>query len=103
MANDLRESCRIQNLSSVLQEIKAAGGEATAVPLDVGSGKEKIDASIDIAIGAYGHIDVLVRRCLLQVLSALQILNFCWIGWIFYHEFQVSGSRSPLNDVLGPL
>lgn len=75
MANDLRIS-QIRSMLSVLQEIKAAGGEATAVPLDVGAGKEKIDASIDAAIGAYGHIDVLVRRCLLPVLSAYKFLAF---------------------------
>jgi hypothetical protein len=44
--------------------------------LDVGAGKEKFDASIDAAIGAYGHIDVLVRRCLLPVSSAYESLAF---------------------------
>jgi NAD(P)-dependent dehydrogenase (short-subunit alcohol dehydrogenase family) len=53
---------RQEKLEALVTEIKAAGGEATAVPLDVGAGKEKIDDSIDAAIGAYGHIDVLVNN-----------------------------------------
>ncbi|GAQ83087.1 hypothetical protein KFL_001350110 [Klebsormidium nitens] len=53
---------RLDKLEALVADIKAAGGEAAAVQLDVGAGQEKVVAGVDEAIAAFGHIDVLVNN-----------------------------------------
>lgn len=45
----------------LMQDIKASGGEATAVSLDVSKGRAQIAEGIKKAANAYGQIDILVR------------------------------------------
>lgn len=47
-------------LPDSLQEIKAAGGEASAINLDVSKGRDTIAEGIANAAAVYGHIDILV-------------------------------------------
>ena len=51
---------RAEKLAKIVEEIKAAGGEATACPTDVRVQEQCINL-INTAISTYGHIDVLVN------------------------------------------
>src|SRR5437899_5011526 len=63
----------IQEAKKVAADIKAAGGEAIAVAVDVTS-PEKTQAMAAATLKAYGHIDVLVNNAGLY--SALKKKNF---------------------------
>lgn len=52
---------RVEQLEAVADKIKAAGGDAIAVPCDIAK-KEQCKAVIDKTIEAYGKIDILVNN-----------------------------------------
>lgn len=43
-----------------MQDIKANGGEAAAINLDVSKGRDVIAEGIKSAVAVYGHINILV-------------------------------------------
>ncbi len=51
---------RGEKLAKIVEEIKAAGGEATYIPTDVQI-QDQCKAMVQFAIDTYGHIDVLVN------------------------------------------
>lgn len=52
---------RVEQLEAVAEKIKAAGGDAIAVPCDIAK-KEQCKAVIDKTIETYGKIDILVNN-----------------------------------------
>jgi 3-oxoacyl-[acyl-carrier protein] reductase len=48
-------------LSTVVEEIKASGGEALALPVDVRSA-QSVQRAVDDTVGAYGRLDVMVNN-----------------------------------------
>jgi 3-oxoacyl-[acyl-carrier protein] reductase len=50
-----------ENLNTAVEEFEAMGGKALAVPMDITKEQDVIDA-VKTAIGAYGHIDILVNN-----------------------------------------
>lgn len=52
---------RVEQLEAVAEKIKAAGGEALAVPCDI-SNKEQCKAVVEKAVEAFGTIDILVNN-----------------------------------------
>ena len=52
---------RVEQLEAVAQKIKAAGGEALAVPCDI-SKKEQCTQAIQKTVEAFGTIDILVNN-----------------------------------------
>ena len=50
-----------ENLAQTVKELEAIGGKALAIPMDILKEQDVIDA-VKTAIGAYGHIDILVNN-----------------------------------------
>eukprot|EP00243_Klebsormidium_subtile_P000272 TRINITY_DN10470_c0_g1_i1.p1 TRINITY_DN10470_c0_g1~~TRINITY_DN10470_c0_g1_i1.p1 ORF type:complete len:284 (-),score=93.38 TRINITY_DN10470_c0_g1_i1:532-1383(-) len=53
---------RAEKLEAAVKEIKATGGEAAAIYLDVSKGRDTIADGIANAAAVYGHIDILVNN-----------------------------------------
>lgn len=54
------------------QDIKALGGEATAINLDVSEGRDAIAEGIKSAVAVYGHIYILVSFASVKCLEAFK-------------------------------
>lgn len=52
---------RVEKIEARAEELRSAGGEACAVPLDVNDG-DSIDGFLDAATAAYGPIDVMINN-----------------------------------------
>jgi NADP-dependent 3-hydroxy acid dehydrogenase YdfG len=65
---------REDRITAIADEIRAAGGDATALPLDVTS-RERFQAFADEALRLHGRIDVLVNNAGLMPLSRLDELK----------------------------
>ena len=65
---------RMDRLTSVAEEIRLAGGQAFAVPLDVAE-QSQIDDAIQTVLDNFGHIDVLINNAGMGRLNWLEILD----------------------------
>jgi NADP-dependent 3-hydroxy acid dehydrogenase YdfG len=76
-----REGCsvvlaarRIERLEQLAGEIRAQGGQALAVPLDV-SRAEQVEAAVQAALAAFGHVDILFNNAGFGRLDWLEALD----------------------------
>ena len=60
----------LQTAQQTVDEIKAAGGEATAAEADVGNG-DQVRAAIDLAVKTYSRIDVIVNDAAMMTFTPI--------------------------------
>ncbi len=65
---------RMDRLTALAEEIRAAGGQAFAVPLDVAE-QSQIDDSVQTVLENFGHIDILLNNAGLGRLDWLETLD----------------------------
>ncbi len=67
------------------QEIKAAGGEAIGVAVDV-TNEEQVNASIEEAVAAFGGIDILISNAGIQIVNPVEQFSFAdWKKMLAIH------------------
>ena len=65
---------RMDKLKTLVDEIKKAGGEATAVEMDV-TKKQDITNAVNTAVSAYGRLDTLVNNAGVVGFSTVETLT----------------------------
>ena len=67
------------------QEIKAAGGEAIGVAVDV-TNEEQVNASVEEAVAAFGGIDILISNAGIQIVNPVEQFSFAdWKKMLAIH------------------
>ena len=67
------------------EEIKAAGGQAIGVAVDVTS-EEQVNASVEATVAAFGGIDILVSNAGIQIIHPVEEFNFAdWKKMLAIH------------------
>ena len=67
------------------QEIKAAGGDAIGVAVDV-TNEEQVNASVEEAVAAFGGIDILISNAGIQIVNPVEQFSFAdWKKMLAIH------------------
>lgn len=75
----------LTNANKVVEEIKANGGEAMAVLMNV-IDEEQVQQGVDAVVRAFGRIDVLVSNAGIQIIGSLDTLSFAdWKTMLAIH------------------
>ncbi|EPX84109.1 SDR family oxidoreductase [Salipiger mucosus] len=86
-----------ENLRSVAEEIKAAGGRVVTLPTDV-SDRASVQAFVDSACAAFGRIDALINNAGIGPISPLDALQV--EDWDLMVDINLMGALNVLAAVL---
>jgi len=84
-ANVVIADLKLEAANAAAAEIKAAGGQALGVAMDV-TDETQVDAGVDAAASAFGGVDVLVSNAGIQIISPLVDLSLAdWRKMLAIH------------------
>ncbi|XDJ36235.1 MAG: 3-hydroxybutyrate dehydrogenase [Burkholderia sp.] len=75
--------------SAVAEQIKAVGGKATAMALDVTS-EDAVNAGIDTVAAEFGSVDILVSNAGIQIVNPIE--NYSFSDWKKMQAIHVDGA-----------